>query len=112
MPLQRIDVREVERVAKPARALRSANQWRSVDGTAFRAARDYDDAPVRAPRRDVQRDGGSHDAATDNYDVRSGGGGRQAPRAVAEMVAHHGFGRGRQAPRAEAKRTHHVFNGV
>ena len=41
MPLQRIDVREVERVAKPARALRSANQWRSVDGTAFRAARDY-----------------------------------------------------------------------
>ena len=41
MPLQRIDARELERVAKPARALRSANQWRSVDGTAFRAARDY-----------------------------------------------------------------------
>ena len=41
MPLQRIDARELERVAKRARALRSANQWRSVDGTAFRAARDY-----------------------------------------------------------------------
>ena len=41
VPLQRFDARELERVAKPARALRSANQWRSVDGTAFRAARDY-----------------------------------------------------------------------
>ena len=39
--VQRIEARELERVAKPARALRSANQWRSVDGTAFRAARDY-----------------------------------------------------------------------
>ena len=39
--VQRIDARELERVAKRARALRSANQWRSVDGTAFRAARDY-----------------------------------------------------------------------
>ena len=39
--VQRIDARELERVAKRARALRSANQWRSIDGTAFRAARDY-----------------------------------------------------------------------